>query len=146
MILVSACLLGVDCRYDGENSLNEEVIETLHNTEERFIPICPEQLGGLPTPRKPTHLSKEGDKILDGEGKAIMSDGSDVTSNFRKGAEEVLKLARKFNADRAILKSGSPSCGVHKFRKNDEKVCGGMGVAAALLARKGIDVMDEKEI
>ncbi len=146
MILVSACLLGINTRYDGKNSRNQKVIECLHELEEPFLPVCPEQLGGLPTPRNPTHLQKSGEMVLDKKSKAIMSDGTDVSENFRRGAKETLKLAEEFGADRAILKSDSPSCGVYRVSKSLGKKEEGKGVTAALLSRNGIELMTEKDL
>ncbi len=146
MILVSACLLGVECRYDGEDSRNEIVLQYLKNTDECAIPVCPEQLGGLPTPRKPTHLSSDGRKVIEGKGKAIMKGGKDVTSQFIKGAEETSRIADLFGAEKAILKSGSPSCGKGKFPKDLDEKSEGMGVTAALLDKKGLKIIRGEDI
>ena len=146
MILVSACLLGVKCRYDGGNSRDKSVLKYLESTDECIIPVCPEQLGGLPTPRNPSYLPEGGQKVIEGEGKAIMVGGKDVTSQFKKGAEETLKIAKLFDARKAILKSGSPSCGVKKFPKKPEKKREGMGVTAALLERNGIETIRNDDI
>jgi len=146
MILVSACLLGVNCRYDGGNCRDRDVIQFLKEQNERFIPICPEQLGGLPTPREPSKLPEGGEEVIAGQGNVTMKDKGDVTSNFLKGAEEASKLAESFDVDRAILKEGSPSCGVRKFAKNYEDKGKGSGVTAALLIEKGLDVISEKDI
>lgn len=91
--LVSACLLGIKCRYDGESNLNEKVIELAK--EETLIPVCPEQLGGLPTPREPAE--QRGERV-------ITKSGRDVTKNFVRGAKQVLKLAKLFGTNEAILK------------------------------------------
>ncbi|MEM3161731.1 MAG: DUF523 domain-containing protein, partial [Candidatus Bathyarchaeia archaeon] len=98
--LCSACLLGVKCRYDGKSSRHEKVIKLLE--KEVLIPVCPEQLGGLPTPREPVELK---------EGRAITKSGRDVTENFVRGAKQVLELAKLFRIEEAIMKQGSPSCG-----------------------------------
>ena len=102
-LLVSACLLGVSCRYDGESKPCDYVIKL----REKYIliPICPEEDGGLPTPRTPSE--RVGDKVL-------MKDGKDVTENFKKGAEYALKKAKDFGCTMAILKARSPSCGSGK--------------------------------
>lgn len=146
MILVSACLLGVSCRYDGGNCKNEEVIRFLEDGEESFIPICPEQLGGLKTPRNPSVVPRGGEKVVRSEGRVVMKDVGDVTSNFLRGAEEALRLAETFNAEKAILKSESPSCGKKSFPKGHGEKGEGPGVTAALLMRNGLDVVSEKEI
>ncbi|MCK9480126.1 MAG: DUF523 domain-containing protein, partial [Firmicutes bacterium] len=100
-ILVSACILGENCRYDGKNSKNRLLIEQLggHN----IIPVCPEVLGGLPTPRPPSEIFV---------GRVFSKNGRDVTDYFLAGAEKTLELAKDKKCDMAILKSKSPSCGV----------------------------------
>lgn len=136
-ILVSACLLGVCCRYDGESKPCEEVIKL----REKYIliPICPEVDGGLPTPRTPSE--RVGDRVL-------MRDGKDVTENYRKGAEEALRLAREYSCAAAILKARSPSCGSGKIY--DGSFSGNLtdrdGVCAELLKKNGISVFTEEEI
>ena len=136
-ILVSACLLGVCCRYDGESKPDAKVIQL----REKYvlIPICPEVDGGLPTPRTPSE--RVGDKVL-------MRDGTDVTQNYRSGAEMALERARSFNCSIAILKARSPSCG--KGVIYDGSFSGSLterdGVAAELLSENGITVFTEDEI
>ena len=136
-VLVSACLLGVCCRYDGESKPNADVIAL----RDRFVllPICPEEDGGLPTPRTPSE--RVGDKVL-------MRDGCDVTKNYMKGAELALERARTFGCTAAILKARSPSCGKGKIY--DGSFSGALtdrdGVTAELLASHGIKVYTEEEI
>ena len=136
-LLVSACLLGVYCRFDGESKPNSAVTAL----REKFIlvPICPEVDGGLPTPR--TASERIGDKVL-------MRDGKDVTANFRAGAEAALQRARDFSCVAALLKARSPSCG--KGRIHDGSFSGtltdGHGVTAELLIEQGIDVYTEDEV
>ena len=103
MYIVSACLCGINCKYNGGNNLNPKVLELVK--EGKAIPICPEQLGGLTTPRVPSEIK---------EGRVINKDGIDVTKNFNDGAIEVLKLCKELNIDKAILKSKSPSCGYNE--------------------------------
>ncbi|KXA90957.1 hypothetical protein AKJ57_03050 [candidate division MSBL1 archaeon SCGC-AAA259A05] len=146
MILVSACLLGVNCRYDGENERCERLLRFLDSLEEGFIPVCPEQLGGLPTPRNPSIVPKGGEKVLNGEGKVIMKGRGDVTSKFLTGAKETLKLARTFEIKRSVLKSGSPSCGSKRVPKDFREKSEGSGVTAALLRRNGIEVTSEEDL
>jgi uncharacterized protein YbbK (DUF523 family) len=100
-ILVSACLLGVYCRYDGRMEADERVTALA----DRFtlIPVCPEQLGGLPTPRQPVELL---------QGKAVARDGSDLTEAFGRGVEQVVRIARLTGARTAVLQPRSPSCGI----------------------------------
>ena len=108
MILVSACLVGINCKYSGGNNFNQKIFDLVK--EGKAIPICPEQLGGLKTPRKPVEL-----KVIDGKRYAIDNEGNDVTENFERGAIEVLKLAKSLNINKAILQPRSPSCGVNKI-------------------------------
>jgi uncharacterized protein YbbK (DUF523 family) len=108
--------------------------------ERRIVPICPEQLGGLSTPREPAELDEgDGADVLDGGARVMRRDGVDVTENYLRGAAEAAVLAASLNAGSALLKEGSPACGVSRIKRGDEDVVG-MGVAAALLARKGVDV------
>jgi len=95
MRLVSACLLGINCRYDGKNCLEKKVIQLF--LREVLIPICPEQLGGFPTPREPIEIvGGDGSEVLDGKAKVFDGFGRDVTKNLVKGANEVLKIAKKY--------------------------------------------------
>ena len=135
-ILVSACLLGVDCRYDGTGCL----LPILEELKERhhLIPICPEAFRGLPTPRPPA-------EILDG--KVINAEGADVTQQYEKGAREILKLARLFNCEAAILKERSPACGFGKVHNGlfDGGLVEGNGVLAGLLSREGLIIIGETQ-
>lgn len=137
--------MGVNCRYDGENSLDEKV--TRIAKEEDLVPVCPEQLGGLPTPRNRSNLKGDGIDVLEGKGKVVMEGGKDVTSNFLKGARETLKLARLFRARGAILKSRSPSCGLGKIPKAPSgELVEGDGVTAALLRENGLELISEENL
>ena len=133
MIIVSACLAGYRCRYDGKIVPNEEIVALIKRGE--AIPACPEMLGGLPCPRVPSERSADGTRV-------ITREGGDVTEAFRIGAEETLRLARLYGCDRAILKARSPSCGCGLIY--DGTFSGtlreGDGVAAALLRENGITV------
>lgn len=137
-ILVSACLLGINCQYNGESDFTRELLEFLKDKGE-FIAVCPEVLGGLPIPR-------DGAEIV---GKKIKTaSGKDVTKQFSLGAEKVLKIAKENNVKLAILKAKSPSCGVGwiydgTFSRNLIK---GDGATAALLRKNGIKVMTEKDV
>lgn len=136
-ILVSACLLGAFCRYDGQEKVNEDVIRLMeHHT---LIPVCPEQVGGMMTPRLPSE--RRGDRVVDRE-------EHDVTAYYKKGAEEALKLARLYHCEYAVLKERSPSCG--KGHIYDGTFTGtiipGDGVTAALLTEHGIKVIGESQI
>ena len=134
-ILVSACLLGVNCRYDGKSSDDSELFENLK--EHNIIPICPEQLGGLATPRPPA-------EILGAD--VITKDGREVTEEFSAGAMEALKIAKLFDASFAILKARSPSCGsgqVYDGSFNGVLVDGD-GLTAKLFKENGIEVYNEE--
>lgn len=146
-MIVSACLVGVDCKYSGENNYNDKVKEFLK--DKQYIIICPEQLGGLTTPRKPSEIDKIGGKeVLKGKSKVINCDNEDVTENFIKGAKESLKIAKMFNCKKALLKEGSPSCGcnlIYDGTFTGQKISG-MGVTAALFNENNIEVFSEKEL
>lgn len=145
MKLVSACLLGINCRHDGGNCRNEKVMKLFK--EDQLLPVCPEQLGGLPTPRRPSKLTGDGEEVLRGRERVIMKGKVDVTDKFVKGAREVLKLARLFRIEKAILKSESPSCGHGKIQKcSSEGLSKGDGVAAALLRRNGLEIITEGDL
>lgn len=147
MIAVSACLLGIDCKYSGGNNRNENVIEFVK--DKPFIAICPEQMGGLCTPRNPSEIKGgRGEDVLDKKATVISNTGADVTENFVKGAVESFKLAELSGVDMAILKNGSPSCG--SSRIYDGSFSGvkisGEGVTTALFRKNGIKVISEDDI
>lgn len=135
-ILVSACLLGTNCKYNGGNNKNDKLIE-LAKTKDVIL-ICPEQLGGLPTPRIAAERKNN---------KVITKDNKDVTTNYKKGAEEVLNLAKELNIKKAILKSRSPSCGKDKIYDGtfSNTLTKGHGITAELLIKNGIEVMESDE-
>ncbi|MFH0949217.1 MAG: DUF523 domain-containing protein [Candidatus Aenigmatarchaeota archaeon] len=147
MKLCSACLLGIRCRYDEKIKPNEKVLDLTKN--EVLIPICPEQLGGLPTPRADAEI-KGGDglDVLDGKAKVVEPDGNDVTEYFVKGAKEVLKLAKLYDIKEAILKQRSPSCGSGQMYDGtfSKSLIEGDGVTSALLKRNGIKVISEEDL
>jgi uncharacterized protein YbbK (DUF523 family) len=134
-ILVSACLLGTNCKYSGGNNYSEEVMEYLKDYE--IIPICPEQLGGLPTPRPASEII--GDKVINNE-------GTDVTSNYQKGAEEALKIAKLLGIKKALLKAKSPSCGNGKIYDGtfSGALIDGDGITTKLLKENNIEVITIK--
>jgi uncharacterized protein YbbK (DUF523 family) len=139
-ILISSCLLGIECRYDGSHSRAEEIIQKAQ--EIQFIPICPEQLGGLSTPRSPSYIVKgDGKGVLSGHARVINSLGKDVTEAFMKGARESLKLAQLTGATKAIVKDKSPSCGLNT-PYCDTDTGYGLGVTAALLLNAGITIIE----
>ncbi len=138
-ILISGCLLGLSCRYDGNSKgLEKEVIEKLMK-KHTLIPACPEQLGGLPTPRNPSE--RIGDKI-------VMNSGEDVSKQYRHGAEQALALARLFGCQVAILKERSPSCGSGIIYDGSfgGTLTEGDGVTAELFKENGITVYGESQI
>ena len=141
MILVSACLVGINCKYSGGNNYNQKIFDLVK--EGKAIPICPEQLGGLNTPRKPVEL-----KVINGKRYAIDNEGKDFTENFERGALEVLNLAKNLNINKAILQPRSPSCGVDKIYSGnfDNKLVDGNGILAELLKQNGIDVLTPNDI
>lgn len=136
-ILVSACLLGLSCRYDGKSKPVDEVIALKEKYS--LIPVCPEILGGLPTPRIPCEIK---------EGRVLNREGEDKTSEYTKGAEEVLRLARLLECDIAVLKKKSPSCGSGEIYDGSftGKTVQGDGFCAKLLKASGIKVLDETQI
>ncbi|TYQ16350.1 UNVERIFIED_CONTAM: uncharacterized protein YbbK (DUF523 family) [Acetivibrio alkalicellulosi] len=143
-MLVSACLLGVDCKYNGKNNLDNHIVNMAKKG--LVIPVCPEQLGGLTTPRPKAEILKgNGGCVIDGKAKVIRKNGEDVTKHFISGANQVLKIAQIMSIKKAVLKSKSPSCGVCEIY--DGSFCGklinGNGVTAELLKRNGISVFDE---
>lgn len=136
-ILVSACLLGLPCRYDGRSMPSREVIDLLGKYN--LIPVCPEIYGGLSTPRVPSE--RVGDKVM-------MKDGTDVTDNYRRGAECALALSEIYNINLAILKAKSPSCGCGRIYDGtfSGTLTDGLGVTAELLIENGIRVITEDEL
>jgi len=146
MVIVSACLIGVNCKYNGGSNLNEEVVKM---AGEGVIPVCPEQLGGCTTPRAMTEIScGAGGDVLDGKCRVVNIDGEDVTHEFIKGAEEVLRIAGITGAKKAVLKSRSPSCGCGLIYDGSfsKKLIEGNGVTAELLLRNGIEVVTEENL
>ncbi len=136
-ILVSACLLGVCCRYDGKSVPNERVIALKDNFT--LIPVCPEIFGGLPTPRPPAERT----------GNLVMTlEGNDVTDRYLRGAREVLRLAGVFECRIAVLKERSPACGCGKVYDGtfSKTLTDGDGVTAQFLKTRGIDVFGESQI
>ena len=145
--LVSACLAGVNCKYNGANNLDDCIVELVKKGD--CVLICPEQLGGCTTPRIPCEISSgTGVDVLDGTSKVITKDGVDVTNALIKGAEETLKIAQLYNIDTAILKARSPSCGCGSIYDGSFKgqCISGDGVTAALLKRHGIQVITEEQL
>ena len=145
-ILVSACLLGLRTRYDKENRENSAVLDMLRTEGWTPIPVCPEQLGGLSTPRpKAEFISGDGTSLINGHGHLIDSNGVDVTTAFLNGAEQTAIIAALSQCRVALLKDRSPSCGVHNIYRNG-KLCDGTGVTTACLKQAGLQVVSEDDI
>ncbi len=138
-ILVSRCLLGEPCRYDGHSRPLAE-LEALRQAGHTLVPVCPEVLGGLPVPRAPAELQPDG--------RVRCADGQDVTGAYRLGAERALELARKAGCQAALLKENSPSCGFGRIYSGDfsKTLISGSGVAARLLAEHGIPIYGESRL
>ena len=148
MILVSACLLGLNCKYNGSNSLNKDVLEFLRD-KGIFIASCPELLGGLSIPRGPYEIiGGSGKEVIEGKAKVKSDKEEDVTEDFLKGARETLKIAKQNSVKLAILKARSPSCGVGRIYDGtfSRTTIKGDGVAAALLRKEGIRLISDEEI
>lgn len=136
-LLVSACLLGLKTRYDGQDKAHQGVLQLLKTHQ--LIPVCPEQLGGLPTPRPPCEML--GNQVL-------QQDGLDQTAAFEAGAEQTLRIIQLMQCDAAILKQNSPSCGslwVYNGQFLGKRVKG-QGVCARLLLAHGVRVLDENQL
>lgn len=145
-ILVSACLLGLHTRYDGASKRNERVLRFIREQGLIPIPVCPEQLAGLPTPRPATRFAcGDGAAVLDDSGAVINGEGSLVNETFLRGATETLQIARLAGCTQALMKERSPSCGVHQVYLGDQIVAG-QGVTTALLARSGLEIFSEEDI
>ena len=132
-LLISACLLGVNCKYDGgNNALPPDTLAALRESFE-LVPVCPEQLGGLPTPRVPSERR---------DGRVVSREGADVTEAFRKGAEETLRIAKENGCRRALLKTNSPSCGSGQIYDGSFSgtLIPGDGVTAELLKHENFEV------
>ena len=136
-IMVSACLLGENCKYNGGNNRNEHVLEYLKGHE--VIPVCPEVMGGLPTPRIPSEIC--GNLVINREGHI-------VDQEFRKGAKEALDIALRERVDLVILKAKSPSCGTKQIYDGtfSKTLIDGQGVFASMLLEAGIPFKDEDDI
>lgn len=140
-VLVSACLLGCACRYDGRHNRDGELERALERDGMRAVPFCPEEAGGLGTPRPAAWIETESaEAVLDGRDRIVDTNGRDVTDGFLAGARGALAACVANGCTRAYLKERSPSCGVAATHVGD-RVTEGPGVTAALLARAGIEVV-----
>ena len=138
-ILVSRCMLGEPCRYDGR-SVPVPELEKLRQAGHVLIPVCPEVLGGLPTPRSPAERQPDG--------RVVNRAGEDVTAAYLEGAGRTLALALEAGCTLAVLKAKSPSCGCHEIYDGSftGRLVPGQGVAARLLEESGVRVVDETEL
>ena len=136
-IMISACLAGENCKYNGSNNRNEKVLQLM--AENEVITVCPEQLGGLPTPRIPSEIV---------EGVVTTRDGRNVDKEFRAGADKCLDIAKREQPELIILQSRSPSCGVNQRYDGtfSGKLVEGPGVAAELLMRNGFKCIDVEDL
>lgn len=145
--LVSACLVGIKCRYDGKSNPHQKLTEPFKKGS--LIPICPEHFGGLSTPRPPAEIfGGDGQDVLSGKAKVIQKDGTDVTENFIRGAKIVLEFAGRLDVKEVVLKARSPSCGcglIYDGSFSDELIPGD-GVTTALLKQNGIKVKTEEDL
>ena len=136
--LISACLLGCACRYDGQRKPLSPLVKSLMERV-TLIPVCPEILGGLPTPRPPAEIV--GDRVMNCE-------GTDVSAAYKKGASEALSLARLYNAQGIILRDKSPSCGKGEIYDGSfsRRLTSGNGICASLFLEAGIPIYGESEL
>lgn len=137
-LLVSACLLGIACKYSGGDNLDPALLQALRNAGHELVPVCPEIYGGLPTPRLPAER----------RGKSVVTEaGADVTAQYRKGAEAALALYRLCGCQAALLKANSPSCGsgtIYDGSFSHVKISGD-GVTAELLKANSVPVYTEQD-
>ena len=148
MKLISACLLGIKCAWDGQDIYKSDKAIELSNSE-TLMPVCPEQLGGLKTPRAVQEIQGgSGEDVLDGKCKVLNINGDDVTQEFIAGAEETLKIIKLFHIEEFIGKSRSPSCGCGQIYDGtfSRQLINGDGVTAALLKRNGSRVVTEEDL
>ncbi|MFC4403887.1 DUF523 domain-containing protein [Gracilibacillus xinjiangensis] len=146
MILVSACLAGLEVRYDGSHKLDNRIKQLVE--QGKAITICPELVGGFFTPREPAEIiGGDGDDVLNGKARVVEKSGNDVTELYIKGANATLEKVRKIQVTTVVLKEDSPSCGsshIYNGKFNGEKIAG-IGVTTALLKRNGFEVISEAQ-
>lgn len=147
MILVSSCLAGLHCRYNGSHSLVDEIGYLVQQGKAVFV--CPELLAGLPTPREPAEIvGGTGEDVLDGKARVIEPFGKDVSDIYIKGAYNMLEMVKQLNPSCIVLKDWSPSCGskmIYDGSFGGKKIAGA-GVTTALLRREGYRVISEDEL
>ena len=140
MILISACLAGINCKYSGGNNLNPDLRDLVNSG--KAVPICPEQLGGLITPRTPAEIIKDSEENI----KVITKTGTDVTKEYILGAERALAIAKALNIKTAALQSRSPSCGCGYIYDGTftKHLIVGNGITAELFMKNGIKVFSDE--
>lgn len=146
VIVISACLCGINCRYDGSHN-GSPIFAELARQGKAFA-VCPEQLGNLPTPRKPAEIvGGSGEDVLLGKASVQTQDGDDVSASFISGAMAVLALVKQLGADTVVFKSRSPSCGAGLIYDGtfSKSLCHGNGVTTALLKQHGIEVINDED-
>lgn len=147
MILVSSCLEGIECRYNGSHAASEKIRKLVD--EKKAVMACPELLGGFSTPREPAEIiGGTGEDVLNGTAKIVTASGEDVTELYMEGAAKTLAYAKEINASAVILKENSPSCGsgfIYNGTFSGKKITGS-GVTAALLKQAGYRVISENEL
>ena len=141
MMIISACLVGVNCKYNGGNNKDKKAYEIFK--EGKAVPVCPEVLGGMPIPRIPCEIKKYSNKR-----KVINKKGKDQTQKFRIGAVKTLEIAMSIGAKKAIMKSKSPSCGFGKIYDGNfsDTLIKGNGITAELLFNNGIEIITENDL
>lgn len=145
-ILVSSCLLGLQSRYDGTDNYSQTVVDYIERQQLTPIPVCPEQLAGLSTPRpKCWFIHGDGVAVLSGKGELNNEEGQNVTETFLHGAQECLKIAKLTHCKLAILQQRSPSCGSQKIYLKD-KLIEGVGVTTALLSKNGLKIFSSDNL
>lgn len=145
-ILVSCCLLGLKTRYDGTDNFCQAVVDYIETNQLTPIPVCPEQLAGLATPRPKCWFSRgDGAAALAGNGEVVDENGRNLTEVFLHGAEECLKIAKLTHCKMAILQQRSPSCGSQKIYLNEELV-EGVGITTAILKKNGLNVFSDDNL
>lgn len=147
LYLVSACLLGIPCAYDGQGRSADAFLPLVARAQ--VVPICPEVAGGLPTPRPTAEIiGGDGGDVLDGRARVVTVAGDDVTDAFLRGAERALTVVQQLGISVAILRQRSPSCGSACIYDGTHSgaLRGGQGVTAALLRRHGVEVLSEGDV
>lgn len=145
-VLVSACLLGLNTRYSAKTKKCTEVVHFLANNNMLPIPCCPEQLGGLATPRPSCSFTHgDGNAVLNGCSSLINTEGEDKTEQFILGSQQSLEIAKITQCTLAIFKERSPSCGVHSVYQGTQCISG-QGVTTALLSHHGIHILCEENL